>query len=101
MTHFDRWRRLFAVLGLIGALALSALVPSPAAFAQTSAEDPAIWIDFKKVQRAQPALLEQQFARLSQNKTPGDIYVLGVAAWSGQDVFIKELDGGIAALTKV
>jgi hypothetical protein len=100
MTFLGRWRRLVAILGMAGSLGLSPAF-CPAAVAQTSAEDPAIWVDFNKLQRAQLALLQQQFARLSQQKGASDIYVLGIAGWSGQDVFIKELDGGIAALGKV
>lgn len=101
--------RLFRASGFAGILALLALaVCSPALSqpktqppASAHANDPAIWVDFKKIERSQPALLEQQFAQLSQQKTASDIYVVGVAGWSAQDVFIKELDGAIASLGKV
>lgn len=97
-------RRFFRGLACAGLLVLAACRPS---FAQTQPpaaahdNDPAIWVDFGKIKSAQPALLERQFAGLSQTKAASNIYVVGVAGWSAQDVFIKELDGAIASLAKV
>lgn len=111
MMPMRRWRfSRAAIAAVAAALAVCppVLAQAPAAppkQTQTPASahvnDPAIWVDFKKLQGAQPALLERQFARLSERKTASDIYVLGVAGWSAQDVFIKELDGAIASLAKV
>jgi hypothetical protein len=107
MMGIGRWRVFRAAAGFAGLIALAAFATCSPVLAQTQtpasahANDPAIWVDFKKIERAQPALLERQFAGLSQHKTASDIYVVGVAGWSAQDVFIKELDGAIASLSKV
>ena len=51
---------------------------------------------------AQRALLKSAVARLApQRKGVTDLYTIGVAGWADQDVFIKELDGALASLTKV
>jgi hypothetical protein len=53
-------------------------------------------------QKAQPALLQTEIAGLAPpNKGSTNIYALGVAGWGEQDVFLKELDGGLAALGSV
>ncbi len=36
-----------------------------------------------------------------QRKGATDLYTIGVAGWADQDVFVKELDGTLASLTKV
>ena len=49
----------------------------------------------------QPALLQAAFARLArQRKGSTDIYAIGIAGWSEQDVFVKEVDGAFAALER-
>jgi hypothetical protein len=55
-----------------------------------------------KLEKAQTALLKQQFAALAPPR-PGvtGVYALGIAGWANQDVFIKELDGGLAVLAGV
>jgi hypothetical protein len=52
-----------------------------------------------KLEKAQAALLKQQIAALAPPR-PGvtSVYALGIAGWATQDVFIKELDGGLAVL---
>ena len=51
---------------------------------------------------AQRALLKAAVGRLApQRNGVTDLYTIGVAGWAGEDVFIKELDGTIASLTKV
>jgi len=51
---------------------------------------------------AQRALLKSAVGRLApQRKGVTDLYTIGVAGWSDEDVFIKELDGTIASLAKV
>jgi hypothetical protein len=50
----------------------------------------------------QPALLQAAFARLApQRKGTTDIYAIGVAGWAGQDVFVKEVDGALAAMEQI
>jgi hypothetical protein len=58
--------------------------------------------ELAKIERAQPALLQAQIAHLApQRKGVTDIYALGIAGWAEQDVFIKELDGGLESLSSV
>jgi len=61
-----------------------------------------------RIERIQPKLLDEQFAQLPSSRkgeTSGkgetNIYTLAVAGWAEQDVFIKELDGGLEALARV
>ncbi len=52
--------------------------------------------------KAQAALLQTQIASLAPpTKGTTAIYSLGIAGWADQDVFLKELDGGLAALDAV
>ena len=55
-----------------------------------------------KLEKGQAALLKQQLAALAPPR-PGvtGVYALGIAGWANQDVFIKELDGGLAVLAGV
>jgi hypothetical protein len=49
--------------------------------------------------QAQHALLEAEVAKLAPpQKGATNIYTLGIAGWAGQDVFLKELDGALAAI---
>jgi hypothetical protein len=59
-------------------------------------------VDGARVELAQPELMEAAIARLAP-QTPGqaDIYAIGIAGWAEQDVFIKELDGALAAVDRV
>lgn len=58
--------------------------------------------DRARVELAQPALMEEAIARLApQVRGETDVYAIGIAGWSEQDVFIKELNGAFAALEKV
>jgi hypothetical protein len=58
--------------------------------------------ELAKIEKAQPALLQAQIAHLApQRKGVTDIYALGIAGWAEQDVFIKELDGGLESLSSV
>lgn len=50
---------------------------------------------------AQTELLKQQIARLvPQRKGVTDIYAIGLAGWATQDVFLKEVNGALAATGK-
>ncbi len=52
--------------------------------------------DFEQAQRS---LLQAEIASLAPpTKGTTNIYALGIAGWADQDVFLKELDGGLAAL---
>jgi hypothetical protein len=56
----------------------------------------------ESVEAKQRALLASAVGRLApQRKGVADVYTIGVAAWADEDVFVKELDGTIASLTKV
>jgi hypothetical protein len=53
-------------------------------------------------EQAQHALLEAEVAKLAPpQKGATNIYTLGIAGWAGQDVFLKELDGALAAISGV
>jgi hypothetical protein len=53
-------------------------------------------------EKAQPALLQAEARGLApQRKGVTDIYALGIAGWADQDVFVKELDGGLASIGQV
>src|ERR1700728_2071633 len=55
-----------------------------------------------RFERSQRSLLQAEIARLAPRRSgSAAIYALGVAGWADQDVFIKELDGGLAALGRV
>lgn len=58
-------------------------------------------VDVAAVELSQPSLLEAEVKKLlPERKGTADIYAIGIAGWSDQDVFIKELNGGLAALDK-
>ena len=55
-----------------------------------------------QAENSQPALLEAAVARLApQQRGATDIYAIGVAGFSDLDVFVKEIDGAMAALAQV
>jgi len=59
-------------------------------------------VDGARVELAQPALMDEAIARLvPQTRGETDVYAIGIAGWAEQDVFIKELDGALAAVGKV
>jgi hypothetical protein len=52
--------------------------------------------------QAQGALLATETADLAPTtKGATNVYALGVAGWADQDVFVKELDGGLAAMSEI
>ncbi len=58
--------------------------------------------EFAQIEKAQPALLQSEIARLApERKGVIDIYALGVAGWADQGVFGKELDGGLESIASV
>jgi len=58
--------------------------------------------EIAQIEKAQPELLQAEIARLApQRKGVTDVYALGVAGWAEQDVFLKELDGGLASIAGI
>jgi hypothetical protein len=58
-------------------------------------------VDTAAIELSQPHLLEAELKKLlPERKGTTDIYAIGVAGWSAQNVFIKELNGGLAALNR-
>jgi hypothetical protein len=52
--------------------------------------------------RSQPRLLQAEVDKLAPpRKGSTNIYVIGLAGWADQDVFLKEIDGSLAALANV
>jgi Peptidase C13 family len=54
-----------------------------------------------QLEKAQSGLLKAEIARLAPRKGATNVYALGIAGWAEQDVFIKELDGGLDAISSV
>ncbi len=58
--------------------------------------------DVARVEHAQPDLLKAELAGLVPGrKGTTNVYALGIAGWGEQNVFIKELDGGLQAIGSV
>jgi Peptidase C13 family len=58
--------------------------------------------DASGFQPAQETLLQAEVSRLAApQRGATSIYAIGVEGWAGQDVFLKELDGGLAVLGSV
>ena len=54
------------------------------------------------ITQAQHSLLQTELASLTPRKKDAtNIYALGIAGWAEQDVFLKELDGALAAISAV
>jgi hypothetical protein len=53
-------------------------------------------------ENAQSALLRAAVARLApQRRGTTDIYAVGIAGWTGLDVFVSEIDGAFAAISRI
>lgn len=53
-------------------------------------------------EKSQQALLRAEAIRIAPpNKGATNAYAIGVAGWADQDVFIKELDGGLAVFDRI
>jgi hypothetical protein len=51
-------------------------------------------------EQPQAQLLQAEIAALTpRSKGATNVYALGVSGWAGEDVFLKELDGGLSALS--
>jgi hypothetical protein len=58
--------------------------------------------ELAQLEKAQAGLLQAEAESLApQRKGVTDVYVIGVAGWATQDVFIKELEGAIASIGAV
>jgi hypothetical protein len=54
------------------------------------------------LEKSQAALLQAEVATLAPQRSGAtDIFVIGVAGWADQGVFVKELDGALAAIGSV
>jgi|SoiMethySBSTD1v2_1073268.scaffolds.fasta_scaffold102192_3 hypothetical protein len=118
--RYTPWRRAAAAWALQTAVLLA--FPHYPAFVSPSAHDspPNMWttvralmgsdakddteirrVDGARVELAQPALMDEAIARLApQVHGQTDVYAIGLAGWAEQDVFVKELDGALAAFGK-
>jgi hypothetical protein len=55
-----------------------------------------------RFERSQQALLQAEIRRLAPpNKGATNIYAIGIAGYADQEVFIKELDGGLAVFDRI
>jgi hypothetical protein len=55
-----------------------------------------------RFERSQQALLQAEVTRLAPpNKDATNVYAIGIAGYADQDVFIKELDGGLAVFDRI
>jgi Peptidase C13 family len=55
-----------------------------------------------QIEQAQPRLLKAEVDRLAPLRNGAtNIYVIGLAGWADQDVFIKELDGALTSIAAV
>jgi len=53
-------------------------------------------------EQSQRSLLQAEVAALIPPKQGAtNVYAIGIAGWAGQDVFLKELDGGLAVLDEI
>jgi hypothetical protein len=69
---------------------------------QESNEPPPRRVDRAAVEIAQPRLLEESLKRIvAPHPGVANVYGLGIAGWSDQDVFVKEVEGGMAALSRI
>ncbi|MGB7101527.1 MAG: C13 family peptidase [Xanthobacteraceae bacterium] len=76
--------------------ALHAKIAAPAANTGKAQGDAA------RFGQAQRALLQAEIAALAPPANGAtNVYAIGIAGWAGQDVFLKELDGGLAVLGDV
>ena len=58
--------------------------------------------EIAQIQKAQRLLLQREFTGLAPSrKGETEIYTLAIAGWADLDVFVKELDGALAALAGV
>jgi hypothetical protein len=58
-------------------------------------------VDAAAMELSQPSLLAAEIKKLlPERKGTTDIYAIGIAGWSDQDVFTKELNGGLSALSR-
>jgi peptidase C13-like protein len=58
--------------------------------------------EIAQIQKSQSSLLQREFAGLApSHKGETEIYTLAIAGWADQNVFVKELDGGLAAIASV
>ncbi len=85
--------RNFDIRSANGWEALHAKMAAPAANSGEAQDETA------RFDQAQRSLLQAEIAGLGPpTRSATNVYAIGVAGWAGQDVFLKELDGGLAVL---
>jgi hypothetical protein len=57
--------------------------------------------ELTKIEEAQARLIQDEISKLAPRQGATDVYAIGVAGWASQDVFAKELDGGLDVLDHV
>jgi hypothetical protein len=58
--------------------------------------------EIAQIAKLQPKLLQAELAQLSASRSgETNFYTLALAGWADQDVFVKELDGGLDAIASV
>ncbi len=71
-------------------------------YAQQREATARVFGDVGQIEKTQPHLLQAEFAGLAPaRKDNTAIYALGIAGWAEQEVFRKELDGGLASIARV
>ena len=93
LPTISAWRRLLAVGGYAAMLAaMHQWLPDSPLFYQADAEDGALGVDVEAVYYRQQAMLDAALVAL-RPQTPGqtDLYFVGMAAYAGQDVFMREV----------
>jgi hypothetical protein len=81
-----------AMVRVAGTLLLCAVATSASAQSQRQV------LDYGQIMQSQPKLLKAEAAKLAPHrKGETDIYAIGIAGWP-MDVFLKEVDGGLAAI---
>lgn len=93
-------RAALAVLSGPGAAVLGILVLG-AVTASAGEPTPRQALDFNQIIKAQPKLLQAETAKLAPHrKGETGVYAIGIAGWP-MDVFLKEVNGGLAAIGTV
>ena len=80
---------------------LAVLVLVATSIAGTAAKAGAARNDATRFEQSQHQLLQAEIAHLAAAHEGAAVYAIGIAGWADQDVFSKELDGGLAAIGRI
>lgn len=86
---------------LLVRLAVLILGAAASSMAAPAAEAGAAQNNAARFEQSQRLLLQAQIAHLAAAHQGAAIYAIGIAGWADQDVFSKELDGGLAAIGRI